>query len=186
MRRVFDICGSLILIIVFFPIIILITILLKISSKGPVLFWAPRLGLNERSFEMPKFRTYKVGTPILASNLIEDPESLYSPMGRFLRRFSIDELPQLYCILKGEMSFIGPRPCLDNQEDLISLRREHDLFSIKPGVSGWAQVNGRDEISLEKKIELDLEYLNKRSFFFDFKIIWMTIVKVLKSDNISH
>lgn len=186
MRRIFDIFGSVILIFILSPLIILISILLRITSKGPVLFWAPRLGLDENKFEMPKFRTFKEGTPILASNLIEDPESLYTPMGGFLRRFSIDELPQLYCILRGDMTFIGPRPCLDNQEDLISLRKKHNLFSIKPGVSGWAQINGRDEISLEKKIELDLEYFYRRSFFFDLKIIWMTIIKVIKSDNISH
>ena len=121
MRRSLDIIGSLILAILLLPLIFLISILLKISSSGPVLFWAPRLGLNEQKFEMPKFRTYKEGTPILASDLIDDPESLYAPMGKFLRRFSIDEIPQLYCILKGDMTFIGPRPCLENQDDLIML-----------------------------------------------------------------
>ncbi len=186
MRRSLDIIGSLILAILLLPLILLISILLKISSNGPVLFWAPRLGLNEQKFEMPKFRTYKEGTPILASDLIDDPESLYTPMGKFLRRFSIDEIPQIYCILKGDMTFIGPRPCLENQDDLIMLRRKHNLFSIKPGVSGWAQVNGRDEISLQKKIELEVEYIDRKSLFFDLRIIWMTIVKVLKSDDISH
>ena len=164
----------------------LIALSVKVSSKGPILYMSDRVGKGNIIFEMPKFRTMNMDSPEIATHLMTRPEAFLSPIGGFLRRFSLDELPQLISILKGEMSFVGPRPALYNQFDLISMRSENDLDQLLPGLTGWAQVNGRDELPIADKVELDMEYMERMSFWFDMKILWMTIVKVLKSDGVVH
>jgi len=164
---------------------VMIVVLIK-TSKGSVLFWSKRIGKNNKIFLMPKFRTMLVGTPQLASHLLKDVNSLYTPIGKFLRSYSLDELPQLLSIMKGDMSFVGPRPALFNQDDLTSLRNKSGINELKPGITGWAQVNGRDELSIEEKVTFDEEYLKRRSLGFDLYIIWLTLLKVIKKDGISH
>jgi len=186
MKRVFDSFFSLILIIPISVITVIIGIIIKISSKGPVLYWSDRIGKNNTIFKMPKFRSMLIDTPAVATHLLDDPGSCLSPIGGFLRRSSLDELPQLLSVLKGDMSFVGPRPALYNQDDLIALRVEKGVDKLLPGVTGWAQVNGRDELSIPDKVELDVEYLNRQSFWFDMKILWMTFLKVIKQDGVSH
>ncbi len=166
--------------------IIVVAILVKLTSKGPALYWSDRIGQDNKIFKMPKFRSMKVNTPAVATHLLKDPKSLLTPIGDFLRQSSLDELPQLWCILKGEMSFVGPRPALFNQDDLIQLRTEHGVHKLLPGLTGWAQVNGRDELPIPEKVELDVEYLKRKSFLFDLKIILLTLLKVLKRDGVSH
>ena len=186
MKRFFDFTLAIILIIALFGVMLGIALAIKLSSKGPVLYWSDRVGQENIIFRMPKFRSMHTGTPSLASHLMSDPTSFLTPMGAFLRRSSFDELPQLYSVLSGEMSFVGPRPALFNQEDLIKLRSDKGMLHLKPGVTGWAQVNGRDELSIEKKVVYEEEYLRKRSFVFDLYIIWLTLIKVLKRDGVSH
>jgi len=166
--------------------IIIVAILVKLTSKGSALYWSDRIGQDNKIFKMPKFRSMKVNTPAVATHLLKDPKSVLTPIGDFLRKSSLDELPQLWCILKGEMSFVGPRPALFNQDDLIQLRTEHGVHKLLPGLTGWAQVNGRDELPIPEKVELDVEYLNRKSFLFDLKIILLTLLKVLKWDGVSH
>jgi len=168
-----------------FPIVI-VAVLVKITSKGPVLYWSERVGRNNINFKMPKFRSMKTDTPAVATHLLENPENMLTPIGLFLRKSSLDELPQLWSILKGDMSFVGPRPALFNQDDLIALRTEKGIYKLMPGLTGWAQVNGRDDLSIPKKVALDVEYLNQRSLSLDIKIIWFTIIKVLKKEGVSH
>jgi O-antigen biosynthesis protein WbqP len=167
-------------------LIVLVAIVVRLSSKGPVLYWSSRIGVNNQLFKMPKFRTMRVQTPVLATHLMTNPNAFLSPVGAFFRRFSLDELPQLFSILKGEMSFVGPRPALFNQDDLITLRTEKGVDKLVPGVTGWAQVNGRDDLSIPDKVDLDVEYLNRQSFWFDLKIIWITLLKVVRSEGVSH
>ena len=186
MKRVFDSFFSLILIIPISVITVIIGIIIKISSKGPVLYWSDRIGKNNTIFKMPKFRSMLIDTPAVATHLLDDPGSCLSPIGGFLRRSSLDELPQLLSVLKGDMSFVGPRPALFNQDDLIALRTEKGVDKLLPGITGWAQVNGRDELSIPDKVALDVEYLNRQSFWFDVKILWMTFLKVIKRDGVSH
>ena len=186
MKRSLDLILSCILItLLFFPCL-LIAILIKLTSDGTVIYWSKRVGKNENIFLMPKFRTMKSESPEKATHLLEDPEELLTPIGGFLRNSSIDEIPQLICTLKGDLSFVGPRPALYNQSDLITLRRESGVHTLVPGITGWAQVNGRDELSIIEKVNFDKEYLSRRSLFFDLYIIWLTFIKVIKRQNISH
>jgi O-antigen biosynthesis protein WbqP len=186
MKRLFDLFGStVLLVLLIFPIVIII-ILIRFTSKGPAFYWSKRVGRDNMIFKMPKFRSMLVDTPTLASHLLEKPDSYLSPIGKFLRRSSLDELPQLLSVLKGDMSFVGPRPALYNQENLITLRTENCVDKLLPGITGWAQINGRDELSIADKVALDIEYLNRQSFWFDIKILWMTFLKVIKRDGVSH
>ena len=186
MKRFFDLLLALILSFFLIWLIVLVAIVVRLSSKGPVLYWSSRIGVNNQLFKMPKFRTMRAQTPVLATHLMTNPNEFLSPLGAFLRRFSLDELPQLFSILKGEMSFVGPRPALFNQDDLITLRTEKGVDKLVPGVTGWAQVNGRDDLSIPEKVDLDVEYLNRQSFWFDVQIIWITLLKVVRSEGVSH
>lgn len=185
-KRIFDTilaaCAALMLAL---PIIV-VAVLIKLTSKGPVLYWSDRVGRNNRIFRMPKFRTMLVGTPAVATHLLENPHKVLTPIGSFLRKSSLDELPQLWSILKGDMSFVGPRPALFNQNDLISLRTDCGVNRLLPGLTGWAQVNGRDELPIPSKVALDVEYMKMRSFGTDLKIIMLTLIKVVKRDGVAH
>ena len=186
MKRLFDFTLAIILITVLLPVIMIVALVIKLSSKGPVLYWSDRIGRENIVFRMPKFRSMHVGTPALASHLLSNPESFLTPVGAFLRRSSLDELPQLYSVLFGSMSFVGPRPALFNQEDLIKLRSNNGVLHLMPGITGWAQVNGRDHLSTVEKANLDKEYLDNKSCSLDLKIIWMTISKILIRDGVGH
>lgn len=166
--------------------ILIIAVAVRLTSKGPALYWSDRVGRNNQIFRMPKFRTMLIDTPAVATHLLSDPASCLTPIGSFLRKTSLDELPQLWSILKGDMSFVGPRPALFNQDDLIALRTERDVHALVPGLTGWAQINGRDELPIPQKVELDREYLERRSFMFDIKIMWLTFLKVVRRDGVSH
>ena len=186
MKRIFDLLlGVVILALLVIPML-LISISVRLSSKGPALYWSDRVGKNNKIFKMPKFRSMLVDTPVVATHLLDNPDAYLSPIGGFLRRSSLDELPQLFSILRGDMSFVGPRPALFNQDDLIALRTEKGVDKLLSGITGWAQVNGRDELSIPDKVALDVEYLNRQSFWFDMKILWMTFLKVVKRDGVSH
>lgn len=165
---------------------LLIALLVKKSSEGPILYWSERVGLQNGIFRMPKFRTMRIDTPAVATHLLKNPDEYLTPVGSFLRKFSLDELPQLWSILKGDMSFVGPRPALFNQDDLIRLRTLKGVHKIVPGITGWAQINGRDDLPIPKKVEYDSYYLDKKSFFFDMKILYMTILKVIKAEGVRH
>ncbi|ELC8354183.1 sugar transferase [Clostridium perfringens] len=186
MKRIFDFTMSLIAIIVFSPLIIIISLLVKLTSNGPVFFKQRRIGKDNEEFYILKFRTMKVDTPNVATHLLKDPSVFITPVGKFLRKTSLDELPQLINILKGEMSIVGPRPSLYNQYDLKEMRTEVGVHKLVPGLTGWAQINGRDEIPLEEKVDLDKEYMNMQSLWMDIKIIFMTIFKVAKSEGVSE
>ena len=186
MKRVFDSFFSLILIIPISLISVIIGIIIKISSKGPVLYWSDRIGKNSRIFKMPKFRSMLINTPAVATHLLDNPDACLSPIGGFLRRTSLDELPQLISVLKGAMMFVGPRPALFNQDDLIALRSEKGVDKLLPGITGWAQVNGRDVLSVTDKVDLDEVYMQRQSFWFDIKILWITFLKVVERDGVSH
>ena len=186
MKYIFDLLLGVVFFLLLSPLILLVAIAVSLSSKGPSLYFSDRVGKNNKIFKMPKFRSMLVGTPAVATHLLDNPDSYLSPIGGFLRRSSLDELPQLFSVLKGDMSFVGPRPALYNQDDLISLRTEKGVDKLLPGITGWAQVNGRDELSIPDKVALDVEYLNRQSFWFDVKILWMTFLKVFKRDNVSH
>jgi len=186
MKRIFDSLLAVIIIILLAVPIILAAIAVRITSKGRVLYWSDRIGKNNKIFKMPKFRSMRIDTPAVATHLLDNPDAYLSPIGGFLRLSSLDELPQLFSVLKGDMSFVGPRPALFNQEDLIALRTEKGVDKLLPGITGWAQVNGRDELSIPDKVALDTEYLNRQSFWFDIKILWMTFLKVAKRDGVSH
>lgn len=186
MKRFFDFIMSLILFLLLLLPMIVIAIAVSITSKGPILYWSNRIGQNEINFRMPKFRTMIVETPDLPSHLMTNSNQYLSPIGKFLRSYSLDELPQLVSILCGDMSFVGPRPALYNQEDLIALRNERKINTLKPGLTGWAQINGRDELSIIEKVNLDLEYMNNQSFRLDLKIFLATFIKVVKSKDILH
>ena len=164
----------------------LIALVVKLTSKGPVLYWSDRVGINNTIFRMPKFRTMRLDTPQMATHLMEDPERYLTPVGSFLRKFSLDELPQLWSILKGDMSFIGPRPALYNQDDLVELRTRKGIHKLIPGVTGWAQVNGRDDLPIPVKVEYEVYYMNHKTMILDLKIAWMTLVNVLRKKGIQH
>ena len=179
MKRAFDIfLGCLAALILFAPVL-LVAIAVRLTSKGLALYWSDRVGRNNVIFRMPKFRSMRVGTPEVATHILTNPDSYLTPIGSFLRKSSLDELPQLWCILKGDMSFVGPRPALFNQYDLIALRTERGVEKLIPGLTGWAQINGRDELPVEQKVSLDYEYLKRQSFWFDMKIIFLTAAKVI-------
>ena len=186
LKRVFDIKFCMIAIVFFSLVMIIIAVLIRLTSKGPIFFWSKRIGKNNKIFKMPKFRTMIENTPEMASHKMIHPENYLTPIGGFLRRSSLDELPQLLSILKGDMSLVGPRPALFNQKDLIELRNKKDLHLLLPGITGWAQVNGRDDLDISKKVFLDHEYFKRRSIWFDMKILWLTFLKVLNKDGISH
>jgi O-antigen biosynthesis protein WbqP len=186
MKRFFDLTFAFIATLFLTIPLCLLALLVKLTSRGPILYWSKRIGRREFIFEMPKFRTMRIDTPEVATHLLTDPANWLTPVGDFLRKSSLDELPQLWCIIKGDMSLVGPRPALFNQADLISLRTEKGIHHLLPGLTGWAQVNGRDELPISKKVELDFEYLQRRSFLFDLKILWMTALKVLVRDGVSH
>ena len=186
MKRVFDILlGCLAALILFVPML-LVSVAVRFTSKGPALYWSDRVGRNNVIFKMPKFRSMRVGAPALATHLLADARSHLTPIGSFLRKSSLDELPQLWSILAGDMSFVGPRPALFNQQDLIALRTEQGVHTLVPGLTGWAQVNGRDELPIPEKVKLDVAYLQRQSLWFDIRILWLTFVKVLKRDGVSH
>ena len=186
MKRCFDLTlASILIIFLLIPLLILI-VLIKVTSKGPAIHWSERIGKGNKIFSMPKFRTMIHSTPQVATHLLENPDSFYSPLGILLRKSSLDELPQLFSILQGHMSFVGPRPALFNQSDLIKIRTKRDLHELTPGLTGWAQVNGRDELTIEQKVEFDMEYLERKSLAFDFYILWLTLLRTLKVRNISH
>lgn len=186
MKRLLDLFLSLCLVPVLLLPILLIVVLVRLTSKGPALYWSDRVGVGNDIFKMPKFRTMRIDTPAVATHLLEDPDAYLTPIGPFLRKSSLDELPQLWCVLKGDMSFVGPRPALFNQDDLIALRTEKDVHRLIPGITGWAQINGRDDIPIPKKVEFDEYYLNHRTFFFDVKILFLTFLKVTRAENVSH
>ena len=186
MKRVFDLFFGVILLLSLVIIMLFIAIAIRRTSKGSVLYWSDRVGKNNKIFKMPKFRSMLTDTPAVATHLLDNPNVYLSPIGGFLRSTSLDELPQLFSVLRGDMSFVGPRPALYNQDDLISFRTEKGVDKLLPGITGWAQVNGRDELSIPDKVILDVEYLNRQSFWFDIKILWMTFLKVIKRDGVSH
>jgi O-antigen biosynthesis protein WbqP len=186
MKRLFDLLLAVIATLMLLLPICLVAMLVRLTSKGPALYWSDRVGINNAIFKMPKFRSMKVDTPAVATHLLKDPKSVLTPIGDFLRKSSLDELPQLWCILKGDMSFVGPRPALFNQDDLIELRTEKGVDKLMPGLTGWAQVNGRDELPIPKKVDLDFEYLQRSSFIFDIYILWLTFIKVINRSGVSH
>jgi O-antigen biosynthesis protein WbqP len=166
--------------------VLLVALLVRLTSPGPALYWSDRVGRHNKIFKMPKFRSMRVGTPAVATHLLADARSHLTPIGSFLRKSSLDELPQLWSILVGDMSFVGPRPALFNQHDLIALRTHQGVHELVPGLTGWAQVNGRDELPIPDKVKLDVEYLQRQSLWFDIRILWLTFVKVLRRDGVSH
>ena len=186
LTKIIDLSLSFLLTIALSIILLVVAILIRSTSKGPSLYWSDRVGKNNKIFKMPKFRSMLIDAPTVATHLLDNPDAYLSPIGGFLRSTSLDELPQLFSVLKGDMSFVGPRPALYNQEDLIALRTEKGVHKLLPGITGWAQVNGRDELSIPDKVALDVEYLNRQSFWFDMKILWMTFLKVVKRDGVSH
>lgn len=186
MKRIFDFIMSLLAIICLSPIIIIVSLIIKVTSDGPILFKQRRIGKDNKEFNIYKFRTMRVDTPNVATHLLENPEQYITAIGKFMRKTSLDELPQLFNILKGEMSIVGPRPALYNQLDLRDMRTKVGVHKLVPGLTGWAQINGRDEIPLDVKVGLDKEYLDKKSFWLDIKIIFLTMIKVLKSDGVQE
>ena len=186
MKRVFDLLVALVLsVFLAFPIFCF-ALAVKITSPGPVLYWSDRVGRQNKLFKMPKCRSMRVDTPVVATHLLKNPEEYVTPIGSILREYSLDELPQLWSILKGDMSIVGPRPALFNQYDLIALRTKMGVHNLVPGLTGWAQINGRDDLPIPQKVQLDLEYLMNKSLLFDLKIIWITVLKVLIKDGVSH
>lgn len=185
-KRIFDFALALFLAPWLMIPFVLIAVVVRMTSPGPVLYWSDRVGRHNRIFSMPKFRSMRQGTPAMATHLMASPASYLTPIGSILRKTSLDELPQLWSILKGDMSFVGPRPALFNQDDLIALRTAHGVHELVPGLTGWAQVNGRDELAIAEKVKLDAEYLHRQSFWFDLRILWLTFLKVLCRDGVSH
>lgn len=172
--------------VVFLVPMLMVAIAVRLTSPGPVLYWSDRVGTDNKVFRMPKFRTMRIDTPVVATHLLSDPKAFLTPIGSFLRKSSLDELPQLWSILRGDMSFVGPRPALYNQDDLIALRTERGVHRLPPGLTGWAQVNGRDELEIPEKVRFDEEYLKRRSVLFDLRILWMTAAKVLGRHGVTH
>jgi O-antigen biosynthesis protein WbqP len=186
MKRLFDIISCSLLLALFAVPMALIALAVKLTSKGPVLYWSDRVGRVNRVFQMPKFRSMRTDAPQVATHLFHDPDAYLTPIGGFLRRSSLDELPQLFSVLCGDLSLVGPRPALFNQDDLIALRTELGVHELVPGITGWAQVNGRDDLPIPEKVRLDCEYLRARSFLFDLKILAMTVLKVARHEGVSH
>ncbi len=185
-KCLFDLVLALVLSLFLAPIIIIIWIAIKLEDGGPSLYWSQRMGILNHLFSMPKFRSMKLNTPQVATHLLNDPDLYLTYVGKFLRKSSLDEIPQLWSVLKGDMSFVGPRPALFNQEDLILLRTQKNIHHLKPGITGWAQINGRDDISIPAKVELEDFYMSHQSFLFDLKIIWLTFFKVISKEGVKH
>ena len=186
MKRIFDLALALVAGLLLALPVFMVMLAVRLTSPGPALYWSDRVGRHNQLFKMPKFRSMRIDTPAVATHLLSNPEQWLTPIGSFLRRTSLDELPQLWSILKGDMSFVGPRPALFNQDDLIKLRTEKGVHEVLPGLTGWAQVNGRDEIPIPQKVQLDEEYLHRQSFNFDLRILWITALKVWSRDDVSH
>lgn len=186
MKRVFDVALALFAALLLSLPLLAVWLLVRLSSPGPALYWSDRVGRYNRIFSMPKFRTMRIGTPAVATHLLTNPDEYLTPVGPFLRTSSLDELPQLWSILVGDMSFVGPRPALFNQDDLVALRTEQGVHALVPGLTGWAQVNGRDGISIPDKVKLDAQYLRRQSLWFDIRILWLTVLKVVRRDDVSH
>ena len=185
-RRVFDVMVAVTFLLVFLPVFFVLALLVKATSKGPALYWSDRVGRNNRVFSMPKFRSMRVDAPQVATHLLSKPEAYLTPIGAFLRCSSLDELPQLFSVLNGDLNLVGPRPALFNQSDLIALRTESGVHNLVPGITGWAQVNGRDELSIPEKVRLDCEYMRTRSLWLDIKILFLTFVKVVRREGVAH
>jgi O-antigen biosynthesis protein WbqP len=185
-KRIFDIVASTILLGVLCIPMLIVAIMVKLTSEGPVLHWSDRVGKDNAIFKMPKFRTMRTKTPTVATHLLDNPDKYLTPIGHFIRRLSLDELPQLWSVLKGDMSFVGPRPALYNQDDLIESRTTKGIDKLTPGITGWAQVNGRDNLPIPLKVEYDKYYMKQRSFWFDLKILWMTLLKVVNCEGVKH
>ncbi len=186
MKRLFDLALALLAALFLAIPVLLVALLVRMTSPGPALYWSDRVGRDNKIFKMPKFRSMQIDTPAVATHLLKNPDSYLTPVGSFLRKSSLDELPQLWSILKGDMSFVGPRPALFNQQDLIELRTRNGVHALVPGLTGWAQINGRDELPIPRKVALDIEYLQKKSLWLDLKIISLTGLKVLRRDNVTH
>lgn len=186
MKRTFDMVLAIYVSLVFCLPVLLVALAVRLTSPGPVLYWSKRVGRYNRLFMMPKFRSMQIGTPAVATHLLENPDDYLTPIGSFLRKSSLDEMPQLWSILKGDMSFVGPRPALFNQDDLIALRTEKGVHELLPGLTGWAQVNGRDELPISQKVDLDATYMRRQSLTFDMYILWLTAMKVIRREGVSH
>lgn len=186
MKRLFDLVLALIAAALLLAPFVMVWLAVRLTSRGPALYWSDRVGRDNVIFKMPKFRSMRVGTPAVATHLLSDPKVYLTPIGSFLRKSSLDELPQLWSILKGDMSFVGPRPALFNQDDLIAMRTEAGVDRLLPGLTGWAQVNGRDELPIPQKVALDVAYMQRRSLWFDVRILWLTALKVVSRDGVSH
>ena len=185
-KQLFDLAMALVAAVFLALPILLVALAVRYSSPGPALYWSDRVGRNNQIFKMPKFRSMRIDTPAVATHLLDNPSQWLSPIGSFLRKSSLDELPQLWSILKGDMSFVGPRPALFNQHDLIALRTEKGIHELVPGLTGWAQVNGRDELPIPQKVQFDTQYLSRQSFLFDMYILWLTFLKVIRIDGVAH
>jgi len=185
-KRIIDLMLAILFLVLLSPLILITYLLVRFTSYGPAIYWSDRYGQNNKIFQMPKFRTMKINTPVIATHLLQDPRQYLTCIGGFLRKASLDELPQLWSILTGDMSFVGPRPALFNQTDLVNLRTQHGIQHLMPGLTGWAQINGRDDISTIDKVKYDFEYLNQISLFFDFKILGLTLLKVLALEGVAH
>lgn len=186
MKRTLDVLLALVLLVLCIVPLLVLALAIKLTSRGPIVYWSARVGKDNHLFQMPKLRSLRIDTPQVATHLLTNPEQWYTPIGAFLRKSSLDELPQLWSILRGDMSFVGPRPALFNQTDLVELRTRRGVHKLIPGVTGWAQINGRDQIGIEEKVALDVEYLRRKSSLHDLHIIWLTIVSVLIRENITH
>jgi O-antigen biosynthesis protein WbqP len=186
MKRLFDLCLAFIALLFLALPILVVALMVRLTSIGPILYWSDRVGRNNELFKMPKFRTMRVDTPAVATHLLINPKQFLTPIGSFLRKSSLDELPQLWSIIKGDMSFVGPRPALFNQDDLVALRTQYGVDKLVPGLTGWAQINGRDELPIPDKVKLDVDYMNNQTFWFDLRIIFLTFLKVLRRDGIQH
>lgn len=186
MKRLFDLVLALCAAVILLVPVVMVAVAVRLTSRGPALYWSDRVGQGNKIFKMPKFRSMQVGTPAVATHLLADPKAYLTPIGSFLRKSSLDELPQLWSIWAGDMSFVGPRPALFNQDDLIALRTRYGVHELVPGLTGWAQVNGRDELPIPEKVKLDMEYMKRQSLWLDIRILWLTFVKVLRRDGVLH
>ena len=186
MKRMLDLLFALSAAFILAAPVALVMVLVRLTSPGPALYWSNRVGQHNKIFKMPKFRSMRVGTPAVATHLLTDPDAYLTPIGSFLRKSSLDELPQLWSILVGNMSFVGPRPALFNQHDLVEMRTSLGVHELMPGLTGWAQINGRDELPIPDKVKLDVEYLQRQSLWLDLRILWLTFVKVIRRDGITH
>lgn len=186
MKRLVDVLGAALLLVVLLPVLLVLVLVVRLSSPGPAIYWSNRVGRDNRIFRMPKFRSMRTDTPQVATHLLTDSRSFVTPVGDFLRKSSLDELPQLWSILRGDLSFVGPRPALFNQDDLIALRTEAGVHRLTPGLTGWAQINGRDDLSIPVKVGFDREYLERRSLAFDARIVWGTVEKIFRREGIHH